>query len=151
MQQGGKATLTDWGTRVPLLVRWPKVIRPGQTTNALVDMSDFLPTVAELAEYQTPTAWEVTGQSFVPVLRGESNGARDWAFSERTDINLEGKNKANTAWVRTQRWKLYLDGRLIDMDADRDEKQPIAIESISGEAIAARELLQAVWDELLAR
>jgi arylsulfatase A len=149
MQQGGKTTLTDWGTRVPLLVRWPKVVLPGQTTDALVDMSDFLPTVAELAEYQTPAAWDVTGQSFVPVLRGQSKSVREWAFSERTDIKLDGKNPANTAWVRTQRWKLYLDGRLIDMDADRDEQNPIAEVSNDSAPLEARQKLQQVWVTLL--
>ena len=38
MLQGGKTSLYDTGTRVPLIVSWPAVIKPGQKTDALVDM-----------------------------------------------------------------------------------------------------------------
>ena len=46
---GGKATLTDWGTRVPLIASWPGTIVPGQVSDDLVDMSDILPSLADVA------------------------------------------------------------------------------------------------------
>ena len=53
--QGGKALTTQTGIRVPLIVQWPKVIQAGSVNRNLIDASDFLPTLAELANIEIPT------------------------------------------------------------------------------------------------
>ena len=63
---GGKGQLTDAGTRVPLIIRWPGRIEPGSVSNDLVDVSDFLPTLAELAGAKLPQGVCLDGKSFVP-------------------------------------------------------------------------------------
>jgi len=42
--KGGKMTMTDRGSRVPLVVRWPETIKPGTQCDDLVELADFLPT-----------------------------------------------------------------------------------------------------------
>lgn len=73
----GKGWSTEAAVWVPLIVRGPGV-EPGRVSDALVDHSDVLPTLAELAGAPIPEG--IDGRSFVPVLRGEP-GPREWIFS----------------------------------------------------------------------
>lgn len=61
--QGGKSKLTDWGTRVPMIANWPGTISAGQTCGALVDGSDILPSLAEIAGSPLPSEMTLDGCS----------------------------------------------------------------------------------------
>ena len=135
---GGKGTMTDAGTRVPLLVSWPGTTPSGRTCDDLIDFSDFLPTLAELAGAPLPNEVALDGQSFAPRLRAAPGDSRRWVFCEH-----KGKR-----WVRNHRWKLYDDGRLIDVENDPGEKNPIASESESPQAAAARAVLENAFELL---
>jgi len=128
---GGKSYLTDQGTHVPFIANWPGTIEPG-TTDALIDFSDFLPTLAALGEASLPTDREIDGQNFMPVLTDPNSGARDWAYQE-----WEGNG-----WIRTQRWKLYFDGRLFDIQSDPSEQSPMTPANDSAEAAGIRPFLE---------
>ena len=43
---GEKGTTWEGGFRVPLLVRWPGVIKPGTIVNDIVSQEDWMPTLA---------------------------------------------------------------------------------------------------------
>lgn len=129
---GGKGRLSDAGTRVPLIANWPGTIEPGGQCAALVDFSDFLPTLAELCGAPLPEGVKLDGQSFVPQLLDPQAKGRPWVFCEH-----RGRR-----WVRTQRWKLYDDGQLFDMENDPDERDPVPASEQSPEAAAARKLLE---------
>lgn len=73
----GKDSSTEGGVWVPLIVRGPGVVA-GRASEALVDLSDVLPTLAEVAGATVPEG--IDGVSFVPALRGEP-GTREWIFS----------------------------------------------------------------------
>jgi len=75
--RGGKGTMTDAGTRVPLVVNWPGVIDPGQVCRDLVDLSDFLPTLVEIAHAKKPET-PIDGRSFAPQLYGRRGQPRRW-------------------------------------------------------------------------
>jgi arylsulfatase A len=135
---GGKGRLTDAGTHVPLLVRWPGVTPTGRVCNDLIDFSDFLPTLADLAETSLPNDAALDGRSFAPQLKGFSGDSRPWVFCEH-----KGKR-----WVRTDRWKLYEDGRLFDMQNDSEERAPIEPEAGPQDAALAREYLEQAFDSL---
>ncbi len=107
-RSGAKGVLSEAGTRVPLIARWPGVVAPGRVDGALVDLSDFLPTLAELAGVGLPSDVPIDGRSFLSVLQGNAAGAREWAASELRE----------SACVRGKRWKLYDDGRLFDVVDD---------------------------------
>ncbi len=136
--RGGKGELTDAGTRVPLLANWPGTLPPGQVVDDLVDFSDWLPTFVELAGGGVPEGLD--GTSLADRLRGGGPSPRRWAFASRS-----GKR-----WVRTQRWKLYDDGRLFDMDQGRAEASPVLIGQDSLQAREAREELSSVLRDIAA-
>lgn len=127
---GGKGRLTNSGTNVPLIVNWPSRIRPAVHTESLVDFSDWLPTLAEIADTEPTT--DIDGVSFAAELFGrQPHRFRSFAFSER---------KNGSAWVRSKRYKLYNDGRFFDIPADLMEQHPIT--QVTKSTAAERQRLQ---------
>ena len=135
---GGKATLTDAGTRVPLLIRWKGRVEGGQTTDQLVDSSDFYPTLAEIVGATLPSDVEIDGQSFAGLLSGEREPSRQWVYAER-----KGKS-----FVKTQRWKLYNDGRYFNVEHDTEERRPLDAGKLEGEGYATRLTLLGALESL---
>ena len=133
---GGKGSLTDLGTNVPLIIRWPAQIKRADVTDTLVDMSDFFPTCVELASKTPPAGLD--GHGFAPLLTGEAFDEREFAYAQH-----RGK-----FWVRNQRFKLYDDGRLFDLVDDPREKKPIPADKQSPAAAAARKALSSAIDGL---
>ncbi|NNE93385.1 MAG: sulfatase [Verrucomicrobiales bacterium] len=66
-----KATLTDCGTRVPLVIRFGSGGR--KISKGLVSLVDLAPTILEAAGLPIPK--EMTGKSLLPVLRGTADRA----------------------------------------------------------------------------
>ncbi|MDB6057593.1 MAG: betC 6 [Verrucomicrobiales bacterium] len=77
----GKANLHDAGTRQPLAVRWPGIVKPGTTIDAFVNLYDIAPTFVDIAGIH-PFAY-MTGQSWVPLLKGQTQPGRNTVFLER--------------------------------------------------------------------
>ncbi len=99
-----KWNLYDGGIRVPLIVSWPGVIKPGTRTDALVSCIDFLPTLVEAVGGSAPTG--IDGKSYLPVLRGQTKTHRDIVFSTHSgdgEMNVYPMRSA-----RTERWKYIL-------------------------------------------
>jgi N-sulfoglucosamine sulfohydrolase len=77
----GKGSLHEMGCGTPLIVRWPGVVKPGTESRDLISGEDFAPTLLEAAGVKVPA--KVTGQSFLPLLKGEKFAARKYVFTER--------------------------------------------------------------------
>lgn len=130
---GGKATLSDAGTHVPLLASGPG-IAPGGVCPDLVDVSDFLPTLAALAGAELPAGLVLDGRSFAPQLRGEPGRPRDWVY---------GGDHRGRSFLRDRRWKLTNSGALYDVERDPDEVAAIEAGRDTPESAAARARLEA--------
>jgi arylsulfatase A-like enzyme len=79
--RGYKGDAWDGGHRVPTFIRWPGVIKPGSTSNALVCQTDFLATFAELAGIHLPDNAGEDSVSLLSVLKGAPSGLRDTLVS----------------------------------------------------------------------
>ena len=77
----GKGTLYEYGVRVPLLVRWPGRIKAGAVTRELISGEDLAPTLLEACGLKPLP--EMTGRSFLKLLRGEPYTGRRFVFAER--------------------------------------------------------------------
>ncbi|MEM9420860.1 MAG: sulfatase-like hydrolase/transferase [Planctomycetota bacterium] len=95
----GKNVASELGARVPFIVTGPGV-EAGKVSQALVDFSDLYPTLMDLAGLDPAQIEGLDGQSFVPVLKGETDSAREWIYSYVD------------AWrfVRDREWFLAADG-----------------------------------------
>ncbi len=141
---GGKGEMTDAGTRVPFIANWPGTIPEGSVTDALVDFSDILPTLCELASVDLPEDRIIDGESLVPVLQGEADAVRDvlYMWYERGGDEDEAQQ-----FARTHRYKLYDDGQFYDVANDLFEENPIPEEEMTEAQLAVREKLQETLDQ----
>ncbi len=77
-----KSTLYEPGVQVPLLIKWPGIVKEGQSTDALVNLMDLTTTWLEAAGIEVPEDME--GQSLLSILSGEEKkDIRDYVFVER--------------------------------------------------------------------
>ena len=104
--RSGKASNYEGGTRVPLLVVWPRKIAPASTSQAIVQSTDFFPTLLELAKVPMPAGVTVDGVNFATALRGDpwQRGAIFSHFPHGGRNDIEGFRPAT--WVRRDDWKL---------------------------------------------
>jgi uncharacterized sulfatase len=77
---GAKANLFEYGTHVPLAVRWPEEIQSGMEIEALVSSVDLAPTYLEAAGLEKLE--QMTGVSMLSLFRS-SNEQREFVISGR--------------------------------------------------------------------
>jgi N-sulfoglucosamine sulfohydrolase len=66
-------------TKTPFLVRWPAGVKGERVESGMVSGIDILPTFLDAAGASLPA--EVQGRSFLPLLRGEEQGDREWVYT----------------------------------------------------------------------
>jgi arylsulfatase A-like enzyme len=135
--RGGKGQVTHTGTHVPFIASWKGVTPPGRVVPDAIDLSDILPTIAEVARAPLPAGVAIDGRSFVPQLRGERGSPREWVYSQLGEARF----------ARDRRWILHGDGRLHDLEADPLERNDLAA-SADPAAAAARRRLRAALEGL---
>jgi arylsulfatase A-like enzyme len=120
---GFKRSLTDGGIRMPMIVRWPGVVKPNTTNHLIWAFWDFLPTVAEIVGAMPPE--NLDGISVLPTMTGKGKQQQHnhlyWEFHEG------GFKQA----VRWDNWKAIRLGpdqpvRLYDMILDVAESTDVA-------------------------
>jgi arylsulfatase A len=120
--QGGKGSTKDSGTRVGFIASWPGTIPRGAVSDSLVDFTDVLPTLTDLAGVAVPDGLQIDGVSLAPLFSGQPR-KKDYIYCwyERNGV----REKASQH-VRTQYHKLYANGRFYDTQADPEEQADLA-------------------------
>ena len=96
----GKWNNYDNGLRTPLIIAWLGQIKPDSKSDALVSWIDILPTCVAVAGGPAPA--NISGKSFLGVLRGETTTHRDQIFGTHSgDGNM---NQYPIRSVRTRDW-----------------------------------------------
>jgi len=67
--RSGKANLYEGGIRVPLIVRWPGVVKGDSTCDEPVISVDFFPTILDILGLKNTTGNQLDGVSILPLLR----------------------------------------------------------------------------------
>jgi arylsulfatase A-like enzyme len=80
--RGQKRTLWEGGVRVPTAVRWPGQVPEGKTSDEIVHMTDFRPTVLAAAGAQPSPEWKVDGLNVLDVWRGKAKSPPRTLFWE---------------------------------------------------------------------
>ena len=110
--KGEKNTNWEGGYRVPCVMRWPGVIKPGTEINHITSHEDFVPTLVTAAgeanvKEKLLTGYQAAGKTFKvhldgydqrDVLAGTGPGKREEYFYWTDDGNLAG--------LRYDRWKM---------------------------------------------
>ncbi|GAA4957803.1 sulfatase [Algibacter aquimarinus] len=99
----GKFTVKDIGLKVPFVVRWPKVIKPGTTSNQLIHYTDVLPTFMNIAGGES--AEDMDGNSFLPILQGNNVEVNQYVYGVRTNQNILNSEVFPSRMIRDKRYK----------------------------------------------
>jgi arylsulfatase len=111
---GEKGTTWEGGFRVPLLVRWPGVIKPGTIYNEIISQEDWMPTLLAAAGEpdvveKLEKGYEANGKkfkihpdgyNFLPFFKGETEK------SPRKEIYYFGQGGELNA-IRVDNWKIH--------------------------------------------
>ncbi len=99
---GDKRWAFDESIRIPLLIRYPKLLKPGTKIPAIVANIDIAPTFLALAGAPIPSA--IQGKSLLPVLKNNKSKVRTELFCE---YFLEAQFPRTPSWraIRSERYK----------------------------------------------
>ncbi len=137
--RAGKGSTYEGGVRVPLIVSWPGITKPGSETKTPAISYDFFPTL--LAATGAKSAAVPEGQSLEPVLKGGDLPTRPlyWHYP-----HYHAGGATPYSAVREGDWKLiefFEDGRveLYHLSEDpREERDLAASEPANTAALRAR-------------
>jgi len=133
----------EGGIRVPLIVRWPAVVRGhGRITRQVCHVMDILPTVLEAAGVEYPGTYEgrqidpADGKSMVPILRRQKRKGHDALFWKYAHGCAVRQGKWKLVKMDKEPWELY------DMQAD-----PIELVNLAGKYPKRVAQLSDLWQE----
>ena len=129
--EGGKGKTTDNGTHVPLIVNWKGVIKPNESTEALVDFSDFFPTICEAAGITVDSGLDLDGVSFYSQLIGKEGPKRNWIHTWYNRDGGSNPMSATSEWVRNANYKLYVGNKFYNIKKDPGEKNMIPTNALT--------------------
>ena len=143
-----KRWMYEESLKMPLIVKWPGVTRPGSINTDLVQNLDYAETFLDIANTEIPS--DMQGRSLVPLLKG--NTPDDW----RSSIYYHyyefpgGHMVAKHNGIRTERYKLinfyeFGEWEFYDLQTDPDELNNGYSHPANGEIVAQ---LKTELDEL---
>ena len=100
-----KWTCYDSGLQSAMVVRYPGQIESGVTSDALVEYVDICPTFLDVANAEAID--DLDGESFFPVLKGQTDKHKDFVFGIMTTRGIiNGTDAYAIRSVRDKRYKL---------------------------------------------
>lgn len=129
--QGDKGNTTTAGTQVPFIANWKGTIVPESINKNLIDFTDFLPTLLDVANGELPSSFKTDGQSFHQQLLGDTENGREWIYCHYAPV--WGKFEPRD-YVQNKDWKLYNNGEVYNLVTDPLEKNPIGAQKMPNEA-----------------
>ena len=102
-RNGVRPNMWDTSLRIPLIIRWPGVVKPGTVHDQWITNEDTFPTLLTMAGLSPPSDWIGRGRDFTPLLRGEPFGKRDVIFGQ---YDISNTASERLRMIRTPSWKL---------------------------------------------
>jgi arylsulfatase A-like enzyme len=125
--RSGKGSLYEGGTRVPFIMRWPGVTKPGSTNDVPAIHVDIYPTLLEIAGAKAPENQPLDGASLLPILRDSSGSlAREAIFQHFPGYLGMGLGKWRTtpvSLIEIGDWKLmeFLESNALELYNLKDD------------------------------
>ncbi|MBP0630531.1 arylsulfatase [Cupriavidus sp. AcVe19-1a] len=124
---------TEGGTISPMIVKAPKVNKPGSINDSFLAVEDIFPTVLEFSNAERGSTRNglslapLKGKSFVSVINGRAKSVRDANFERGEELfgnKVYRQGKWKISWLPKpfgeERWQLF------DTDSDRGETHDLA-------------------------
>ena len=84
----GKFTCYEIGVASGLIASWPGKIKANSKSDAIVEYVDVVPTILDVVGAAAPD--DLDGRSFLPVLRGQKQTHKSYAYSLQTTLGVNG-------------------------------------------------------------
>jgi arylsulfatase A-like enzyme len=123
-----KRFMYEESLRMPFLVRWPGVVKPGSAEAAMALNVDFAPTFLEMAGLAVPQ--DMQGRSLVPVLRGDKPDHWRTSMYYRYYHDPGDHNTRAHYGVRTQTHKLIYFWRKNQWELYDLKKDPLELHNV---------------------
>lgn len=126
----------DSSAKIPMIMRYPKLVKPGSFRDDFVDLNDILPTMLDVANVDYPSEIELPGAS---------------VFKDSKDRNYQyiEHNKGNKRWIslrdKSYKYNYYYGGgyeELFDMVNDPHETFNLLYENPTEEALKSKDRLR---------
>ena len=114
-----KRLMLEEGLQMPFIIRYPKLIKPGSVTKALINTTDFAPTLLDLAGQAVPSTMQ--GKSFTKVLKGQSDTHRKSSFYSFYSNGVPPHYGIRTAQYKLIVWPEAKQKDLFDLHNDPHE------------------------------
>ncbi len=137
--RGAKADAWEGGHRVPFIVRWPGVVKPGGVCGQLVSQADLLRTFAEVWGAALPDNAGEDSFSLLPMLRGEDRPVRENAVSA---------SSRGTPAVRSGAWKFIPAPGSGGWGEGGDQSQPVQLYNLADDIGETKNLAAAMPEKV---
>lgn len=126
--QWAKFTNYNTSTQVPLIIYNPKSMHNGTKTNALTELVDIYPTLAELCNFKLPEN-QIQGKSLVPVLRNPSLKGKDHILIKKGNgFTIKTPKYSYTEYINADN-NSFITSMLYDHQIDKDENVNVVNEA----------------------
>ena len=124
-----KASLLEGGVRVPLVVSWTGVIKPGTTCDVPVNSMDFFPTFVHAAGGATDEISQLEGLDLKPLFEGADKLNRDALYWHFPHNRMEVSHYMGGTILEGD-WKLYrgyglINDKLFNLAEDPMERKNV--------------------------
>ena len=141
-----RPNMWDTSMRIPWMVRWPGVTKPGTVIEQPVQNLDTFATMLGMMGAPEPKNWPQSGRSLVKLLHGEADTPHAEIYGQ---YDLHNSGLSYMRMIRTDRWKFVkhfhenMMDELYDLKNDPEEKA-----NLIGRRKAGKDNLSAVVKEL---
>jgi arylsulfatase A-like enzyme len=97
--RGHKADIFEGGHRIPFVIRWPSVIRPGSVSDVTFCLTDLTATMGEIAGVPLPESAAEDSVSSLPIWRGTEAQVREATVHHSINGSFS---------IRKGKWKLEM-------------------------------------------
>jgi len=102
----GKWRVGEVGLKVPLIIRWPDVIKQNTINNGLINLVDILPTLLDVVNNKVPN--QLDGVSFKNILIDGGESKRKFTYGVSTWQNVRDAKVFPSRSVRDSKFKLIV-------------------------------------------
>ena len=118
--RGQRPNMYDNSIKVPTMIRWPGVIKPGTIIRHTVSNLDWFPTILSMAGLKTDAVWKLRGRDMTPLLRGRK--PPQWDNTYFAEYSTHHQSHTRMRMISNGKWKLIRDF----MNPRRDELYHLA-------------------------
>ena len=132
--RGYKTSVYEGGHRVPFIIRWPEVVKPGGVCGQLVHQADLIRTFADVVGATLPDNAGEDSFSLLPLLRGEDKPIRGQAICA-----------TGTPSLRQGPWKLIM---AADTDSNAKDLPSVQLYNLADDLGETKDLAAAMPEKV---